>query len=353
MGNRIEKARDVLHEKGLDAILIYKPENRRYFSGFTGTTGYVIITKTEAKFITDFRYIQQAQNQCPDFQIVEISKSELLTNIIEKIHINTLGVEEEFFTYGNAIDLQSKLNNVSLMGLGGALTKIRSIKEEKELKFIEKAADLGDKGFAHVLDLIKPGVKELDIALELEFFMRKHGASSSSFNFIVASGTRSSLPHGVASDKLIEEGDFVTLDFGCIYEGYCSDMTRTLVVGEANDKQKKIYSIVLKAQKTALESVKTGITGKELDTIAREIIEKEGYGQYFGHGLGHGVGMEIHELPHVNTMGDVAMEPGMVITIEPGVYLPDFGGVRIEDLVVVTESGYKVLSKTPKELIEI
>lgn len=353
MISRIKKVRELLFNRKIDAVLIYKPENRRYFSGFTGTTGFIIITKNEAKFITDFRYIEQAQNQCKDFEIVEISKSKTLINVIEKLDIGTLGIEEEYFTYGNALDFQSRLKEITLVKLDSALTKIRAVKEEEELKAISQAAEITDKGFKYILNYIKPGVSEKDIALELEFFMRKQGASSASFNFIVASGERSSLPHGVASSKLIEKGDFVTLDFGCIYDGYCSDMTRTVVVGKADDRQKKIYDIVLKTQITALETVKPGITGKELDTIARQIIKENGYEEYFGHGLGHGVGLEIHELPHISPIGNEALEPGMVITIEPGIYLPGYGGVRIEDLVVVTDNGYRVLSNTPKELIEI
>ncbi|SDK51649.1 M24 family metallopeptidase [Natronincola ferrireducens] len=353
MNTKISKVRDILYDKNLDGVLIYKPENRRYFSGFTGTTGFIIITKTEAKFITDFRYIQQANEQCKGYDIVENTRYEPLVNVIKNLHIKALGVEEEFFTYGHTLDLQEHLADLELVPLKGALTKIRSIKCQEELKYIERAASIADEAFQYILDFLKPGTVEADIALELEFFMRRHGAAGASFSFIVASGIRSSLPHGVASNKVLEKGDFVTLDYGCIYNGYCSDMTRTVVIGEANDRQKEIYEVVLKAQKTALQQVKPGITGKELDEIARNVIKEKGYGDYFGHGLGHGVGLEIHELPHVNTMGDVPMKPGMVITIEPGIYIPGFGGVRIEDLVVVTDDGYHVLSKTSKELLEI
>ncbi|AOY77059.1 M24 family metallopeptidase [Clostridium formicaceticum] len=353
MNRRISKLRELLDEKQIEAVLIFKPENRRYFSNFTGTTGFVLVTKSEAKLITDFRYIEQAKSQCMGYEIVEISRFEPLTTIIEKMNLKSLGIEEEFFTYGHAIDFLSKLRGMKLEALEGALTKIRAVKSQEEITCIATAAVLADKAFLHVLPYIKPGVLEREIALELEFFMRKNGASGASFEFIVASGVRSSLPHGVASKKAIEAGDFVTLDYGCIYEGYCSDMTRTVVVGKANDKQKEIYSTVLQAQETALQAVKPGVTGRQLDKIARQIIEDQGYGEYFGHGLGHGVGLEIHELPHVNMIGNISMEPGMVITIEPGIYIPDFGGVRIEDLVIVEDHGYQVLSKTPKELIEI
>ncbi|AKL95287.1 Xaa-pro aminopeptidase PepP [Clostridium aceticum] len=353
MNERINKLREVLNEKKLEAVLVFKPENRRYFSNFTGTTGFVLITNTEAKFITDFRYVEQAKNQCKGYEIVEVSRLEPLTTIIEKMNLKTIGIEEEFFTYGHAVDFLLKLKDVKLEALEGALTKIRAVKSQEEISCIAKAASLADEAFHHVLPLIRPGVVETEIALELEFFMRKNGAIGASFDFIVASGVRSSLPHGVASEKVIEAGDFVTLDYGCIYKGYCSDMTRTVVVGKANDKQKEIYATVLEAQETALKAVRPGFTGKELDSIARKVIGDKGYGEYFGHGLGHGVGLEIHELPHVNMIGNLSMTSGMVITIEPGIYIPDFGGVRIEDLVVVTDDGYEVLSKTPKELIEI
>lgn len=353
MLSKINAVRNIMEDKGLEGILIYKPENRRYFSGFTGTTGFIIITKNEAKFITDFRYIKQAEKECTDYDIVEISRSEPLTSLIKNLKLKSLGVEEDFFTYGDYLNLNSSLSNLEIVPLNNELTNIRAIKTDLELKNIKQAAHLADEAFKHVLKFIKPGACEKDIALELEFFMRKKGATSASFNFIVASGKRSAFPHGVASDKLIENGDFVTLDYGCVYKGYCSDMTRTVVVGKADKKQKEIYSIVLKAQETALESVRPGITGKELDQIARNIITEEGYGKYFGHGLGHGVGLEIHELPHINSMGNEPIKPNMVLTIEPGIYIPDFGGVRIEDLVLVKENGYEILSNTSKRLMEI
>ncbi|MCC5909950.1 MAG: aminopeptidase P family protein [Clostridiaceae bacterium] len=353
MQKRIEKVREILKDKNLDGIFIYKPQNRKYFSGFTGTTGYVLITQDEAKFFTDFRYMEQAKEECSGYDIVEISRFEPLTNKIQELPLNRLGVEEEYYTFKDFTQFKSKLEKLEIIALEGALTEVRAIKSSDEIKYIEKAASIADEAFTYILEIIKPGVTEKEIALELEFFMRKKGASGGSFSFIVASGVRSSLPHGVASDKIIQENDMVTLDYGCIYEGYCSDMTRTIVVGKANDKQKEIYSIVLEAQIKALESVKPGITGKALDEIARTIITDKGYGECFGHGLGHGLGLEVHELPHVNYIGDAPIEAGMILTIEPGIYVPGFGGVRIEDLVLVTDTDYKVLSKTPKELIEI
>lgn len=353
MNKNIDNVKLLLEEKNLEGILLFKPENRRYVSGFTGSTGYVLITKTKAQLITDFRYTQQAAVQCKGFEIREISNTKTITDILNDLHLYRLGVEEDFMTYGQAIEFTDKLTSTDLVPLEGAILKLRSVKTPYEIENIEKAANIADKAFEHILKFIKPELAELDIALELEFFMRKKGADKLSFESIVASGKRSSLPHGVASDKIVEAGDMITLDFGCVYKGYCSDMTRTIVLGKASDKQKEIYNIVLEAQKTALDAVKPGITGAELDAIARKIIGDKGYGQYFGHGLGHGVGLEVHELPRINARGDVPMEPGMIITIEPGIYIPDFGGVRIEDLVLVTESGYKVLSKSTKDFIEL
>lgn len=353
MENRINRIRTLLDEKKLQGILLYKPENRRYASGFTGTNGYVLITKNKAQFITDFRYTQQAAIQCKGYEVVEINSQKTISDVLNEANLNTLGIEEDFMTYGQYQDFLNKLEKTELIPLKGALVNLRSIKTSDEVEYIEKAASIADEAFKHILGFIKPGMTELEIGLELEYFMKKRGASKLSFESIVASGKRSSLPHGVASEKVVEIGDMITLDFGCVYNGYCSDMTRTFVLGKANDKQKEIYNIVLEAQKTALESVRPGITGEELDGIARKIITDKGYGEYFGHGLGHGVGLEIHELPNINARGKVPMEPGMIITIEPGIYIPDFGGVRIEDLVLVTENGYKVLSNSTKDLIEL
>ncbi|QUH20686.1 M24 family metallopeptidase [Alkaliphilus sp. B6464] len=353
MSKRINNLRTLLKDKGLDGILLYKPENRRYASGFTGSTGYALITKNDAKFITDFRYLDQASTQCNGYEIVEINNQKTITDVLNRLDLGKLGIEEDFMTYGQYSDFSNRLVKTELIPLEGALVDLRSVKTLDEVEYIEKAASIADEAFNHILNFVKLGMTELDIALELEFFMKKRGANKLSFESIVASGKRSSLPHGVATSKILEAGDLITLDFGCVYNGYCSDMTRTFVLGKANNKQKEIYNIVLEAQRTSLEAVKPGITGEELDGIARKIISDKGYGQYFGHGLGHGVGLEVHELPHINVRGKVPMEPGMIITIEPGIYISDFGGVRIEDLVLVTGDGYKVLSKSTKDLIEL
>jgi len=227
------------------------------------------------------------------------------------------------------------------------------IKASWEIERISKAEAIGDMAFSHILGYIKEGVSERDIAAELEYFMKKQGAEKTSFDTIVISGKKTSMPHGTPDDKKIENGDFVTLDFGCVYEGYCSDMTRTVAVGKADERQKEIYNIVLEAQLTGLNAIKSGVVCKNADEMARNVIEKAGYGKYFGHSLGHGVGLMIHELPNLSPKSEMMLEDNMVVSCEPGIYIPDFGGVRIEDLVVVSGEKCTILSKSQKNLIEI
>lgn len=355
MNKRVDKLQSIRESKNIDCILVFKPENRLYFSNFSGSTGYVILTKNKNIFATDFRYIEQAKEECKDFEIVELNKDYTIYNLLNKLDISTLGVEDDYVTMQFINSLQNDLVKFELLGVSEIIGNLRKIKYNEEIELISKAAQITDDAFSHILNIIKPGMTEREVALELEYFMKKNGASGPSFNIIVASGKRSSLPHGVASDKVIEIGDLVTIDMGCIYKGYCSDMTRTLVIGKANSKQKEIYNTVLNAQNEALNSIKPGMLCFELDKIARDIIADNGYGRYFGHGLGHGVGLEVHENPRLSPLdiSKVLLEEGMIITDEPGIYIPDFGGVRIEDLVLVTKEGFEVLSKSTKELIEL
>lgn len=355
MIERIKMIREMLSKIGADGIFLYSPENRRYASGFTGSTGYVIISEKDAGFVTDFRYKNQAGIQCQGFEIIE-NKTPLvdyLVDVIRKYSIKKLAYEDAFMTVSFYNNLKDKLENVEFIPLKESEGNIRIIKDQEELNNIKKAAEIADKAFKHILDYVKPGVTERDVAIELEFFMKNNGATGLSFESIVASGWRSSLPHGVATDKKINLGELLTLDYGCVYNGYCSDMTRTIVIGKADEKQKKIYGIVLKAQKEALAHIKPGVLGKDVDKIARDIIIEAGYGDYFGHGLGHGVGLAIHEEPRLSPAGETVLETNMVVTDEPGIYIPDFGGVRIEDLVVVGKDGPIVYSNSPKELIEL
>lgn len=353
MNPRIDAIRQWISQEKVDAVLLNKPANRAYVAGFTGSAGTVVVTPDQLYMITDFRYKSQVQEQSPAFTYLEIDKHETAIKYINNLGFKRVGIEEEFISHSLALDYKEKIPGIELVPMKSQLTKIRSVKDAEEVAHIKKAAALADEGWDMIQEKVRPGVSEKELALELEFFMRKKGADNVSFTFIVASGTRSALPHGIASDKLVEAGDFVVFDYGNLVNGYCSDMTRTLVVGQATDQQKEIYDTVLKAQIASLEAVKPGITGVELDLIARDIIAEAGYAEYFGHGLGHGVGIEIHELPHVNHLGTEPMVPGNIITIEPGIYLPELGGVRIEDLVLVTKDGYEVLSHSDKALVEI
>ncbi|MFJ5768643.1 M24 family metallopeptidase [Psychrobacillus sp. NPDC093180] len=349
---KVAKLRTALEEKGIDALLITNGYNRRYMTGFTGTAGVAIVSKNDAVFITDFRYTEQAASQIKDFRIVKHEKTliEEVAKQVAEMGIQSLGFEKEDLTY-SSFELYKQAVKADLVPLSGLVEKIRLIKTDEEISIIKAACRIADEAYEHIVTYIKPGMTELQVSNELEFFMRKRGATSSSFDTIVASGVRSALPHGVASDKVIEVGDFVTLDFGAIYNGYISDTTRTVAVGEPSEQLKEIYQIVLDSQLLALEKVKPGMTGKEADAIARDYIASKGYGEAFGHSLGHGIGLEVHEGPGLSFRSDIVLEPGMVITIEPGIYLPNIGGVRIEDDALVTENGLEKLTHSTKELL--
>lgn len=350
---RIKKLREYMSSNNLDAVWVTKAEDIRYYAGFTGSEGSALITEKECFFFADFRYTKQASAQCVGYEIKAISFEKSTYSYLKELVKGSLGFEDESMSVSQYRQLTNAVEESRLVPLKNTLTLLRAVKFEDEIELIRGAAAIADKGFNYVLSIVKPGMTEKELALELEFFMRKQGASGLSFETIVASGIRSSMPHGVASDKVIEANDMLTLDFGCIYKGYCSDMTRTFIVGKANERQKELYHIVLEAQLKVLDAVKAGVSCRDLDAISRDVIGKAGYGDFYGHGLGHGVGLEIHELPILNPKSEFILEKNMVITDEPGIYLPDFGGVRIEDLLLVTEDGYELLSHSPKELIEI
>lgn len=353
MNRRYQKLHRVIDEKNLDAVLILQPENRRYFAGFTGSAGYAVVSKSANHFITDFRYAQQSKKQCEGYTVSLTGTDKNWMAILKTFGYGKIGIEDGYMDAATYLKLKKEMPGADFIQLGDTLTRIRSVKEEGEIEDLRMAAQIADQAFTHILGVLRPGMSELEVQLEMEFFMRRQGASGLSFDMIVASGLRSALPHGVASDKIIEKGDFLTLDFGCIYQGYCSDMTRTVVIGQADERQKEIYQTVLDAQMKVFDYIRPGESCKKLDAVARDHIIAKGYGQYFGHGLGHGVGLEIHELPNVNPQSQTILEENMVITNEPGIYIPDFGGVRIEDLIVVRREGYELLSHSPKQLIEV
>ncbi|CAM4318097.1 Xaa-Pro peptidase family protein [Paenibacillus alkaliterrae] len=350
---RLERVRQQLDELGLDALFITNAFNRRYLTGFTGSSGYVLITKEKALLFTDFRYSSQAAEQAKAYEIVQhaIKPAESILEAIQSLGVKKLGFEKNNVTFAAYTGYQEQFPGIELVPTENIVEKLRGIKDEKELGYIRNAVKITELAFEHILGILKPGISERDVSAELEYFMRKNGATSSAYSTIVASGERSALPHGLASDKLLAANEFVTLDFGASYEGYCSDLTRTVFIGKPTDNHKEIYRIVLEANRATLAGLKPGMSGKEGDSLARDIIAGYGYGVFFGHGLGHAFGLEIHEPMRLSQQSEDILQPGMVMTVEPGIYIPGFGGVRIEDDFVVTETGIEVLMKSNKELI--
>lgn len=341
-----------MKKRGIDALLVTSPYNLRYISNFTGTTGLSLITLDKAYFVTDFRYTEQVATQAVGFEIVtnvgpifnEVAR------LVDENRIEKLGFEQDFVTF-STFELLEQIISGELIPITGLIEELREVKSKMEIETIKKACSISDSAFKYILGEIKPGMTEIEVANQLDFHMRGLGATGVSFETIVASGIRSAMPHGVASHKKIETGDFVTMDFGCYYEGYVSDMTRTIAVGEPSEKLKEIYAITLEAQLKVNDAAKPGMTGVQLDAIARDHIAKYGYGEAFGHSTGHGIGLEIHEGPNVSRLAEKRFVTGNVITNEPGIYLPGIGGVRIEDDLVITENGNEVITHSPKELI--
>ncbi|KUO50569.1 MAG: Xaa-Pro dipeptidase [Desulfitibacter sp. BRH_c19] len=353
MNQRIEKIRAYLKEKDIEAFLIIKPENIRYLSGFTGTSAQLLITKNRNYLITDFRYIGQAKLQSLDYDVVK-QKGKFIDEIKELCqheNIKQIAFEEEQMVFKMYETYYQALKPINFVPSSQFLKTIRSIKDEQEIMRLKKSAALADEAFSHIISYIKPGVSEKKIALELEFFLRNKGADAISFDFIVASGERGSLPHGVASEKIISTGELVTMDFGCIYKGYCSDITRTVCVGTLEAKQREVYNIVLEAQLAGVNCLRANMKCEDPDQVSREIIEKAGYGEYFGHNLGHSVGLEIHEEPRLAKGNEDLLQPGMVVTVEPGIYIPGFGGVRIEDMILIHENHIEILTKSCKDIL--
>lgn len=360
MNQRTQKLLNLLSEQKLDAMIIVNPSNRRYISYFSGSAGVIYVSPKKQVLLTDFRYIEQASKQCPDYEIQNHQGKgivPLLKQFMDEEGVATVAIESDTLTFSQYEEYQEAFGGIKIVGTKGLVEGLRAIKDPAEIESLRKAEAIGDLAFTHIIDYIREnypkGVTENQIALELEVIMRQNGAQGTSFSSIVAAGSKSSLPHAVPGDVTLKKGDFVVMDYGCIYNGYCSDMTRTIIIGEPTPKHLEIYNTVLFANEEALKSIKPGKTGKEIDDIARDIIKEKGYGDYFGHGLGHSVGLDIHEEPRLAPTGDKKLEVGMVVTVEPGIYIPDFGGVRIEDLVVIMEDGIENLTSSTKELIII
>lgn len=355
--NGLHRLQDFLIRQKYDSFLLMSPSNLHYFSGFTGTTGIAWVTPDRAYLITDSRYTEQAEAQCEGYTVKQHTKGpwELLTELVLNNSGKTpmlCGFEGNHITYDDYSKARMALGDTWTMS-SQPLELLRAVKREDELVLLRKAANIGDQAFAQMLQTIKSGMTEDEVRIILESAMLHLGSSEPSFATIIASGKRSSMPHGVASDKIIEEGDFVTFDFGAVYQGYHSDMTRTIVVGKASEEQRNLYQALLTAQILGVNSVKAGITGSYLDGIVRTELSRTGLNPYFTHGLGHGVGLDIHEEPVASPKSNTIFEENMIVTVEPGVYFPGKWGLRIEDSVVVQKNGCEILTKTTKELIEV
>ncbi len=338
-----------LNDCGADSAVLRAPASLLYISGFTGGEGTLVLSAGRRCLLVDSRYTLQAAAEAPDFEILPHD-----TRLSDMLDPNaSVAYEGDFLSVSSFSRLQETLPGRTWVNLGDTLLQLRKSKDFGELSAISEAVRLADAAFSYAVGRIRPGMREFEVAALLEGFMRREAGATPSFATICASGKRSALPHGAASDKVIEKGDFLTLDFGCLLGGYCSDITRTVSIGPASERQKEIYNVVLYAQTLAENAACGGMEASALDGVARKSIAGFGYGDYFGHALGHGVGLEIHEYPTVSPRSRHTIAPGDVFTIEPGIYIPDFGGVRIEDMLYATEGGHAILTKTPKNLLEI
>jgi Xaa-Pro aminopeptidase len=354
---RLRKLRTLIAEKGVDALLISQPENFRYLSGFTGSSGWLLISGQNAILATDFRYVEQAKGESPEFEITQ-TKQELrdwLPGLVSDLGWHKLGFEANSISYEGYHKLseatETKQVNLELVPTTGIVEQLRSIKEPEELEFITKAVALTEAVFEQAKGIIRPGITEKEAAWEIEKLLRQKGSEGMPFEIIVASGPNSALPHARPTEKIIHSGEPVLIDMGARISGYCSDFSRTLFLGKADKTLQEIYNIVIKAQTAAIERVESGMDASQADQLARSVVEQAGYGDAFGHGLGHGVGLAVHEFPTLGPTSSDSLADGMVFTIEPGIYLAGKGGVRIEDMVVLESGKAKVLSKTKKDLL--
>jgi Xaa-Pro aminopeptidase len=349
---KFSKVKKWLQEKDLDAFLISKLVHCFYLSGFTGTSACLLVTNSAEKnfLITDFRYKEQAEAEAKGYELIlwEGSLAQTLAKLFRQHGLKRVGLDQDEITLGTYERLKKDAPEVSFFPLQDPCVELRKIKTAEELELLKKAIEIGDKAFLHILEFIHPGLTEREIALELEFFMRRLGGTRNAFETIVASQNRAALPHGVASQRIIQAGELVLMDFGTVYQGYHSDLTRTLVLGEPDASQWERYNLVLKAQEAVFQNIQPGMRACEADALGRSVIEEAGYGKNFGHSLGHGVGLEIHEGPRLSPRDETILEPGMVVTVEPGIYLSGWGGIRLEDMLVIVPGGCERLTRSPQ-----
>ncbi len=348
---------DKLFENGLDAVVVISEKNRQYFTEFASTYGYLVLLPDGVTFVTDPRYFEMAQSLVEtgiDVKCVQPGVStaiQLVTEVLTSAGAKTVGFEDTELTVADYKMLATQLKQFELIPCGEDITIIRQTKDELELQYITKAQLATDGAFADICKFIKAGMSEIDIAVELEYRLAKNGGQGLAFDTIIASGANSSKPHAHPTNKLIVEGDAVTMDFGARFNGYCSDMTRTVFVGEPTAEMRNIYNTVLLAQQNAIANAYTGMTGGELDALAREVISANGYGEYFTHSTGHSLGIDIHESPRASKGVSDKLSANMIITVEPGIYVPNVGGVRIEDMILFQQDGVIDLTSSPKDII--
>ena len=353
MKDRLRKMNLVLQERGIDGFLVTNLPSVRYLSGFSGSNGLCLVGRESSFFLTDFRYEEQSHKEVRGLRIA-IAKDSLFKELGKRKLLRGMrrvGIEGNYLPVSEYQKLKKAHPRLRFVALADVVEGISAVKDEEEIDLIKKAVRISDKVFSEVLKSIRPGVRELEISAEISFLHKAHGAERDAFETIVASGPRGALPHGIASAKKIRKGEFVTLDFGCVYHGYCCDITRTVSVGEPSKKLREVYRVVAEAQMEAIEAVKPGMSAKDLDAVARRHIGRKGFGRFFRHSLGHGIGLQIHEPPRISPQSSYRLREGNVITIEPGIYLPGIGGVRIEDDVSIIDGKSVVLNKASKELV--
>ena len=351
--SRLAKLYQSIEGEGLDALLVSQPENIRYLSGFTSPDALLIISQKHACIVTDSRYYEQAAQQAPDFELVKVTRRvhEALAGHIAALGFRTLGFESHAVTVQTYTLWKRVLPDIEWVASRDLVERLRLIKDTDEITAIKEAVRIADDAMCHIIAWIRPGMTEREVAWELEVHMRTHGGERLSFTTIVGSGPNGAMAHAVASDRPIAIGDPIVIDMGTVYDGYCSDMTRSFCLGHGSDKYRKVWDTVLEAQLAAENRIKAGVSGVEADAIARQIIYAAGYEGMFGHGLGHGVGLAIHEGPRASYTSKDTLKEDSIVTVEPGIYIPGWGGVRIEDMVLIGEDGCCVLTQAPKQAV--
>lgn len=354
---RQDRVRALLGANSIDALLISQPENRFYLSGFTGSAGWLLISEQHALLVTDFRYYEQVELECPDWELIKLPQGTTLAGILpdqlRRLGAHRLGFEADHATYADVQRWSKALPDGELVPTNGLIAGLRAVKDDGEVAALRSAVRLADEAIVAALAQARPGMTEIELAWLIESYMRTHGAEAAAFDIIVAGGPNGARPHARASRDLLVPGEPIVIDMGARLGHYCSDLTRTVCFGEPNDPDRfwRVYNTVLAAQTAAEAGLRPGITGQQADALARDLIAEAGYGEYFGHGLGHGLGLAVHEEPRLSGTNPSPLAPGNVVTVEPGIYLPGWGGVRIEDVALITEHGVEILTGAPKDPI--